>query len=111
MDVVVEGVVDKEVTKLVEEVNKKLILDKEADVEVNQEVDKEMAKVVEEVNKELVLDKEADREVNQEVDKEVAPMLSDEFEGPYGHYILEKGLLQGRTPQIGTVHVSVTSPN
>ena len=38
-------------------------------------------------------------------------MLSDEFEGPYGHYILEKGLLQGRTPQIGTVRVSVTSPN
>ena len=48
--------VDKEVTKVVEEVNKKLVLDKEADVEVNQEVHKEMAKVVEEVNKKLVLD-------------------------------------------------------
>ena len=50
-----------------EEVNKKLVLDKEADVEVNQEVDKELAKVVGEVNKELVLDKEADMEVDKEV--------------------------------------------
>ena len=49
--------VDKEVTKVVEELNKKLVLDKEADVEVNQEGDKEMAKVVEEVNKRLVLNK------------------------------------------------------
>ena len=32
-----------------------VVLDKEADVEVNREVDKEMAKGVEEVNKELVL--------------------------------------------------------
>ena len=58
-----------------EEVNKKLVLDKEADVEVNQEVDKELAKVVGEVNKELVLDKEADMEVNQEVDKEMANVV------------------------------------
>ena len=57
------------------EVNKKLILDKETDVEVNQEVDKEMAKVVEDINKELVLDKEADMEVNQEVDREVANVV------------------------------------
>ena len=42
-----------------------MVLDKEADVEVKQEVDKEMAKVVEDINKELVLDKEADMEVNQ----------------------------------------------
>ena len=74
MDVVVEGVVDNEVTKVVEEVNKELVkqvneglvlvcrysarrgnhkiggvvLDKEADVEVNQEVDKEVANVVDE---------------------------------------------------------------
>ena len=46
MDVVMEGVVDKEVTKVVEELNKKLVLDKEADVVVNQEVDKEVANVV-----------------------------------------------------------------
>ena len=74
----------------------RMVLDKEADVEVNQEVDKEVTKVVE-VDKELVneglalvcrygdgrrgdhkvtvvvvvLDKEADVGVNQEVDKEV----------------------------------------
>ena len=72
-----------------------MVLDKEADVEVNQEVDEEVTKVVE-VDKELVnkglalvcrygdgrrgdhkvtvvvvvLDKEADVGVNQEVDKE-----------------------------------------
>ena len=39
MDVVV-------VDNVVEEVNKKLILDKEADMEVNQEVDREVANVV-----------------------------------------------------------------
>ena len=50
-------------------------MDKEADVEVKQEVDKEMTKVVEEVNKRLVLDKEADMEVNQEIDKEVANVV------------------------------------
>ena len=44
-------------------------------MEVNQEVDKEMAKVMEEVNKRLVLDKEADMEVNQAVDKEVANVV------------------------------------
>ena len=60
---------------MVEEVNKKFVLDKEADVEVNREVDKEMAKGVEEVNKELVLDKEADMVVTQEVDQEVANVV------------------------------------
>ena len=44
-------------------------------MEVNQEVDKEMAKVVDEVNKRLVLDKEVDMEVNQEVDREVANVV------------------------------------
>ena len=39
MDVVV-------VDKVVEEVNKVVVLDKEADMEVNQEVDKEVANVV-----------------------------------------------------------------
>ena len=64
-NVAVEGVVNKEVTKVVEEVNKELVkevneglllvcrcgdvvLDKEADVEVNQEGDKEVANVVNE---------------------------------------------------------------
>ena len=45
-----EGVVDKEVTKVVEEVNKELVMD----VVVEGVVDKEVTKVVEEVNKELV---------------------------------------------------------
>ena len=48
MAVMVEGVVDKEVTKVVEEVKKKLVLDKEADVEVNREGDKEVVNVVNE---------------------------------------------------------------
>ena len=79
-----------------------MVLDKEADVEVNQEVDKEVTKVVE-VDKELVneglalvcrygdgrrgdhkvtvvvvvLDKEADVGVNQEVDKEVTKVVEE----------------------------------
>ena len=47
--------VDKEVTKVVEEVNKELVMD----VVVEGVVDKEVTKVVEEVNKELV------KEVNE----------------------------------------------
>ena len=39
--------------KVVEEVNKKLVLDEEADVAFNQDVDKGMVKLVEEVNKVL----------------------------------------------------------
>ena len=65
LDVAVEGVVNNEMTKVVEEVNKELVkevneglllvcrcgdvvLDMEADVEVNQEGDKEVANVVNE---------------------------------------------------------------
>ena len=65
LDVAVEGVVNNEMTKVVEEVNKELVkevdeglllvcrcgdvvLDKEADVEVNQEGDKDVANVVNE---------------------------------------------------------------
>ena len=60
----------------VEEIRKLTgVIEREADVEVNQEFDKELAKVVEEVNKEVVLDKEADMEANQEVDKEVANVV------------------------------------
>ena len=47
---VVAGVVDKKVNKVVEEVNKELVMD----VVVEGVVDKEVAKVVKEVNKELV---------------------------------------------------------
>ena len=47
---ILEGVVDKEVTKVVEEVNKELVMD----VVVEGVVDKEVTKVVEEVNKRLV---------------------------------------------------------
>ena len=50
MDVMVNEVVDKEVTKVVEEVNKELLMD----VVVEGVVDKEVTKVVEEVNKKLV---------------------------------------------------------
>ena len=60
LDVAVEGVVNNEMTKVVEEVNKELeglllvcrcgdvVLNKEADVEVNQEGDKDVANVVNE---------------------------------------------------------------
>ena len=106
MHVVVAEVVDKKVNKVVEEVNKELVMD----VVVEGVVDKEVTKVVEEVNKKLVkevndglvlvwkcgdgrrgdhevdcghrddvvLDMEADVEDNQEVDKEVDEEV-DEF--------------------------------
>ena len=73
MDMVVEEVVDKELTKVVEQVNKELVkefneglmkvylwkvknvmLEGVMDVMVDEVVDKEVTKVVEEVNKELV---------------------------------------------------------
>ena len=50
MHVVVAEVVDKKVNKVVEEVNKELVMD----VVVEGVVDKEVTKVVEEVNKKLV---------------------------------------------------------
>ena len=86
MDVALEGVVDKEVNKQVEEFNMELVMEGV--------VNNEMTKVVEEVNKELVkevneglllvcrcgdvvLDKEADVEVNQEGDKDVANVVNE----------------------------------
>ena len=69
MDVVVNEVFDKEVTKVVEQVNTqqkvylcrstKIKLEVVMDVVVDEVVDKEVTKVVEEVNKELV------KEVNE----------------------------------------------
>ena len=119
---ILEGVVDKEVTKVVEEVNKELVLDKEADMEVNQEVDREVANVVRRVwrsilekgllhvnyvVKRFLLETTWRCTWNLTLGKGLISgesadkcrccakvfFMSEEFEGPCGHYLLKKGLL------------------
>ena len=80
MDVVVEEVVDKEVTKVVEEVNKKLVKEvNEGLVLVCRCGDGRRGdhKVDGGHRDDVVLDKEADVVVNQEVDKEVATVVNE----------------------------------